>query len=97
MLSHVAPVEEAELVNFSSSGDALRSSGIGNPLLPLLSLDPTPSGIENSRDVPNQDEPEHTDLAELALYAAGAIFALILAFLLCKFRSLTLPKPRLRS
>jgi hypothetical protein len=49
-------------------------------------------GSDDALDATVQDRPKHTTLAELALYSAGAIFALTLAYILRKLLPNMLPR-----
>jgi hypothetical protein len=102
MLSHIeySPPKQDEVESTSSQSDQMshpspvvtRSPSSSSPM-PNKGL----SGVGNLVETATQDELQRVDIAELSLYLAGVIFALILAFLLCKSRSLTILKPTLIS
>jgi hypothetical protein len=102
MLSYIeySPPKQHEIKStLSQSGQMSNPSPAATRFPSLLSPKPNEglSGVVNLVEAADQDELQQVDIAELSLYSAGAIFALILAFLLCKSRSFAFLKPRLIS
>jgi hypothetical protein len=87
MLLHIeyTPLKEVELESTIFPSGAASHSGIAeDPVSTSLVPDILPSEVEDPRVISLQDEPKHTTLMELVLYSAGAIFALILMYILRK-------------
>jgi hypothetical protein len=89
MLSHIesTPPEEVDL-GFAPPPLGVVSHSQDSPTHSPVSSIPIPDQVSpatiNNLDIPNEDDFKPSTLADLALYAAGAIFALILAYILRK-------------
>jgi len=89
MLSHIecSPPERAKLgCALPPPGKASRVSSVATPSLDLsgLARGEALHEDETMMELPSHDNSKHTTLSEFSLYSAGAIFALILAYLLSK-------------
>jgi len=96
MLSHIecSPPERAKLECALPSPDKashVSSVATPSPDLSVLAREEVLHEVETMMELPSHDNSERTTLAEFVLYSAGAIFALILAYLLRKPRQLTCP------
>ena len=100
MLSHIesTPPEEVDLASALPSLDVVthsQDSPTHSPVSPIPIPPEVPPATINNLDIPNEDDFKPSTLADLALYAAGAIFALILAYILRKSPPSTLHKSAL--
>jgi hypothetical protein len=97
MLSYVesSPPEQANseaALPSSDTGSSPPIDATNPPSLPALIHNEAWLGSDDTSDLAVQDKPQHITLAGFALAAAGTIFALILAYLLCKCPSSTIRK-----
>jgi len=95
MLSHIesSPPKRNKLQFNPPSSEATKPAPIPSLYSPSPSTlvhDEALLDVSDATDTETPDERKLTNLAELVLYSAGAIFALILAYLLRKSRSSTL-------
>jgi hypothetical protein len=91
MLSHIEspPPERSELQSVLPSSDAPTSPpafSTHSQSSSECSSDQVLPEVEDTEELQNSDDYKRTPLTELVLYSAGAIFALILAFILRKFQ-----------
>jgi hypothetical protein len=90
MLSHIQspPPEPSKLPSVLPSSDAPSrppTSSTHSPSSSEYASDEVLPGVEDTEELQTSDDCKRTPLTELVLYSAGAIFALILAFILRKF------------
>jgi hypothetical protein len=100
LLSHVGPSpQETATADVLSTPPHMishpPSSASCSPSLALPADNEALPRVKNSVRSVRQDDLKRSSFAEVVLYSAGAIFMLILAFLLCKSRSVILPTPTL--